>query len=763
MRAVVPVESGGRVVALVSVGITLERIQDALADRLPPIGLAAAAILATGLLGAWLISRRLQRQTHGLGEREITRMYEYYEAVLHAVREGLLLVDGEGRVQLLNEEAERLLGLDDSAVGRPVADLGFPESLTRAVLSSTRRPDEIHLVDDAVLVVNTSPAHWQGREVGSVVTLRDHTEIQAVAGELDTVRGLAESLRSQNHEAANRLHTVVSLVELGRTEEALDFATEELEVAQLLTDRVVASVSDPVVSALLLGKTAQAAERGRAAAARRQHRGHRAADRAAGRGDDPRQPARQRHRRRRRDGRGCRPDGRGADDRLRRRPCGSRVGDSGSGLSAEQVTQVFERGWSTKAADGPVGRGLGLALVVQAVRKYDGHIDVGTSPLGGAEFDVRIGRGGVSAGPVRVLVVEDDELSAQAHADYVRRTAGFALVAVARSAGEALRVLRADRAVDLVLLDMHLPDGHGLGLLQTVRADGHPCDVIAVTAARDVDVVKRAVSQGVVLVPPQAVHLRGVPQQARAVRRLPPAPRRQRQRGRAGGGGPDARRAAHPVAGRPPQGHERRHPARHHRRAAGQPGARSASEVGDVGGRVAGDRAQVPRVPRRRADGAARRPVRRQRPPRGGVPLGRRPGPAGGRSRHLPHGSSAGGQRVRSVRAASQRGRPGEHHADQRDRRHHEQRRLHAEEAAEHPGQERPAGPPHAPREHPAGGVDPAEQVVRRHLLAVGDRVDHHHRVGHAPRQQGQRAEPPGVPHRRDDARGRRTPGARRA
>lgn len=66
------------------------------------------------------------------------------------------------------------------------------------------------------------------------------------------------------------------------------------------------------------------------------------------------------------------------------------VGDSGSGLSAEQVTQVFERGWSTKTADGPVGRGLGLALVVQAVRKYDGHIDVGTSALGGAEFDVRI-------------------------------------------------------------------------------------------------------------------------------------------------------------------------------------------------------------------------------------------------------------------------------------------------------------------------------------------------------------------------------------
>jgi sensor histidine kinase regulating citrate/malate metabolism len=275
-------------------------------------------------------------------------------------------------------------------VGRPVTDLGFPESLTRAVLSSTRRPDEIHLVDDAVLVVNTSPAHWRGREVGSVVTLRDHTQIQAVAGELDTVRGLAESLRSQNHEAANRLHTVVSLVELGRTEEALEFATEELEVAQLLTDRVVASVSDPVVSALLLGKTAQAAERGvqlrlgDSTEVTGLPVGQRDAVTILGNLLDNAI-----------DAVSATPEG--SERVIAVEMAGSttglhlRVGDSGPGLSAEQVTQVFQRGWSTKAADGPVGRGLGLALLVQAVRKYDGRIDVGTSVLGGAQFDVRIG------------------------------------------------------------------------------------------------------------------------------------------------------------------------------------------------------------------------------------------------------------------------------------------------------------------------------------------------------------------------------------
>jgi len=100
---------------------------------------------------------------------------------------------------------------------------------------------------------------------------------------------------------------------------------------------------------------------------------------------------------------------------------------------------------------------------------------------------------------VRVLVVEDEALAAEAHATYTSRVEGFAVAGVARSAAEAMRFLAADRHVDLILLDMHLPDGHGLGLLQRLRAAGHLCDVIAVTSARDADLVRHAVAQGVAL------------------------------------------------------------------------------------------------------------------------------------------------------------------------------------------------------------------------------------------------------------------------
>ncbi|MFA6573783.1 MAG: response regulator [Nocardioides sp.] len=99
----------------------------------------------------------------------------------------------------------------------------------------------------------------------------------------------------------------------------------------------------------------------------------------------------------------------------------------------------------------------------------------------------------------RVLIVEDEARAAEAHASYVGRVAGFEVVGTARSAGEAARFLEADPAVDLLLLDLHLPDGHGLGLLKRLRAAGHLVDVIAVTSARDADVVRHAVAQGVVL------------------------------------------------------------------------------------------------------------------------------------------------------------------------------------------------------------------------------------------------------------------------
>ncbi|WP_105970809.1 sensor histidine kinase [Streptomyces geranii] len=404
VRAVTPIHDGDRIVGLVSAGIRVEEISARVQDQVTALFGVAAGALALGAVGTYVINARLRRHTHGMNAAELSRMHDYHQAALHAVREGLLMLDGQYKVALMNDGGRELLGVagEGNVVGRSVAELGLPAPLTGALLSAEPRVDEVHLTADRVLVVNTSPVS-SGERRGTVVTLRDVTELQSLMGELDSERGFTQALRSQAHEAANRLHTVVSLIELDRAEEAVDFATAELELAQALTDQVVAAVSEPVLAALLLGKTAQANERGvelvvsedsclddgllpdtlpaRDLVTILGNLIDNAVDAAQGGGEA----------------------GTGAsrvtvtaltEDSL----LVLRVSDTGAGVDPAHTEAVFQRGFTTKPA-GPGGRGLGLALVRQAVARHEGTLRVSEAPGGGAEFEVRLPLPKVAAPP----------------------------------------------------------------------------------------------------------------------------------------------------------------------------------------------------------------------------------------------------------------------------------------------------------------------------------------------------------------------------
>jgi two-component system CitB family sensor kinase len=230
-------------------------------------------------------------------------------------------------------------------------------------------------------------ARREGRILGTVTTLRDHTELRALAGELDSARGFADALSSTAHEAANRLHTVVTLIELGKPQDAVRFATAELAASQHLVDRLLGAVGDAALAALLLGKISQAAERGVELTVGEDTAAPELpfetrdlltiagnlidnAVEAALRGSAPRRVS---------------VTVRAVDETQELQV---RVADSGEGIDPERIGDLFTRGWTTK---NEAGHGIGLALVRQAVKRNGGRIDVACDEeLGGAAVEVRL-------------------------------------------------------------------------------------------------------------------------------------------------------------------------------------------------------------------------------------------------------------------------------------------------------------------------------------------------------------------------------------
>ncbi len=374
VRAVSPVhDDTGDVVALISIGVLRSTLGRELVERVPVLLGVAAVATTVAALGSLVISRRLDRQTLGLGPVEITRMYEQHDAVLHAVREGLVIIDLHGRLALANDEAVRLLDLPEDAQGKEVDALELDEPLKSLLRSSDQVSDELVVYRDRVLVASSEPATKDGRVLGTVTTLRDHTELETLSGELSSARGFAEALRAQAHESANRLHTVVTMIELGQPERAVEFATVELASAQQLADQVVGSVDEPALAALLLAKAAQAHEKGveLVVAEDSEVRDLDVSPRdlvtlVGNLVDNAIEAALAAPPPRRVTVRALTGDG----------GLVLEVADSGAGVDPAQVDDIFRRGWTTKPAVGAHGQGLGLALVRQIITRYDGSVEV---------------------------------------------------------------------------------------------------------------------------------------------------------------------------------------------------------------------------------------------------------------------------------------------------------------------------------------------------------------------------------------------------
>lgn len=374
VRAKAPVrDDAGAVVGVVSVGSLEATVAERWRDTLPRLMLYLLGALAVGLLGSWLLSLRLRRQTYGLAPGDIGRLLEQREATLRGIREGLLVVDADGRVTLVNDEALRLLALPADTSGQLLDDLDLTPRLRDVVSGSTEGEDQIVLRAGRVLVLNREPIALRGRGIGAVVTLRDRTELDDLNRQLSGARSVTDALRAQAHEYANRMHTVAGLLELGEDAEALRFI-ERVTIGQVeLVARLGAQVCEPALAALLLAKTASAAEHGVALEVTSD------SGLPAGTGADPEALVTVVGNLVDNAVESLRTAG-GGQVSIRLAPShdGMRVEvrDSGPGVAPELVDEVFRHGFTTKIAREAGARGLGLALTRQACVTRGGWVDV---------------------------------------------------------------------------------------------------------------------------------------------------------------------------------------------------------------------------------------------------------------------------------------------------------------------------------------------------------------------------------------------------
>ncbi|MGU3433539.1 ATP-binding protein [Actinomycetes bacterium M1A6_2h] len=382
----VPVlDSDGRVLGVATVAeqypSTWTLLSDAGARLLVYLGLGAGL----GLIGSWLLSRRMRRHTLGMETAEIASLADHREALLHSIREGVIAVGNDGSITMMNDSARLLLDLDSDVVGRRVSEVGMDPGVRDLLLADGDVEDVVVTTATRVLALNRRSATSRGQHIGSVTTMRDSTELASMQSQLTSHKSVTDTLRAQTHEFANQLHTISGLAQLGSYDEVTALVGTLTRRRAEISESITAHIKDPAVAALLIAKTSLAAETGvrltlddrsglavldptlatdvitvvgnlvdNALDVSRQH-GDKAITVSIRDGDD----------------------------------LVVEVEDSGPGVPLELREVIFSRGVTSKP-DMPGGRGIGLALVRLVSVQHGGSATVGDAESGGALFRVRI-------------------------------------------------------------------------------------------------------------------------------------------------------------------------------------------------------------------------------------------------------------------------------------------------------------------------------------------------------------------------------------
>lgn len=387
LRGIVPIrDPQQQIIGFVAVGYLTRDINALILDKQLEILRYIIIVLIFGIIGASIIARGLKAAIMGLEVHEIAALFHERNAIIGAIREGIIAVDGQGRLTFVNSAARHYLGEDDKAElrGQQLSNICPCPDFAQTLVDGKKVLDREMEIQGRSMVINVEPLETE--QGGLVASFRPKDELDRLTRELSQVQEYSELLRAQTHEYSNKMHTIAGLIQLGAHQEALDLVIKEASGYQHLIRTLAKTVPDPLIAGVILGKYNRACElkinlefdeQNSFSELSQSIEREQLVTILGNLIDNAFDAVREK-----------------GDMRLVRLYLTDlgpdlmiEVEDSGTGVAPEVAENLFQGGITTKSGR---GRGTGLALVKTAVEKLNGQITFSDGELGGALFTVII-------------------------------------------------------------------------------------------------------------------------------------------------------------------------------------------------------------------------------------------------------------------------------------------------------------------------------------------------------------------------------------
>lgn len=265
LKGIVPVmiryDNYKKVEGTVTVEFDMKTIRDKIAYEIRTMLALSGGVLILGVFGSLFLARSIRRDTLGLEPYQISALFRERNAVLQSVKEGILAIDTQGVITMMNQSARELLDIQQNVEGEFVTEVISSHKMSEMLASSLDISNIELQYKEKTMIVNAQPIIENNLKAGTVFSFRDRTEIKQMVDALSEVQQYSQDLRAQTHEFKNKLHVLLGLIQLHKYEEAIAFLTEESDLQEYHSTIFFQSILDEKVQAILLGKIAKASEK----------------------------------------------------------------------------------------------------------------------------------------------------------------------------------------------------------------------------------------------------------------------------------------------------------------------------------------------------------------------------------------------------------------------------------------------------------------------------------------------------------------------